>query len=163
MSNLNLLELLQRHASQQPDKRAFTLFGPDESATDHVIYGEFDRHSRAIGALLQSYGAKGERALILHPYGLEFVAAFLGCLYAGVTAVPAYQPRVGRPDPQLGGIRADSQATIALASEQAIADLTGRTSPHPDLADEVLRVVEQDLRIDGSQPPDAALEPVVVG
>ena len=36
--------------------------------------------------------AAGERALLLYPPGLEFIAAFFGCLYAGVVAVPAYLP-----------------------------------------------------------------------
>ena len=54
---------------------------------DHLTYAALDYEARSIGALLQSYRARGERALLLYPTGLEFIAAFFGCLYAGVTAV----------------------------------------------------------------------------
>ncbi|MGH8548058.1 MAG: AMP-binding protein [Methylococcales bacterium] len=33
-----------------------------------------------------------KRALLLYPPGLDYIAAFFGCLYAGVVAVPAYPP-----------------------------------------------------------------------
>ena len=35
--------------------------------------------------------------MLLYPPGLDYIAAFYGCLYAGVTAVPAYPPRLNRP------------------------------------------------------------------
>ena len=38
----------------------------------------------------------GERALLLYPPGLDFIAAFFGCLYAGVLAVPVLPPQGGR-------------------------------------------------------------------
>src|SRR5262249_35618173 len=43
-----------------------------------------------------------------YPPGLEFIAAFFGCLYAGVLAVPAYMPRVNRPMPRLRSIVEDA-------------------------------------------------------
>ena len=53
--------------------------------------GAGDRRRRS-----QAAGAAGERALLLYPPGLDFIAAFFGCLYAGVVAVPAYPPRLER-------------------------------------------------------------------
>ena len=44
--------------------------------------------ARALGAFLRGAGGAGERALLLYPPGLEFITAFLGCLYGGVVAVP---------------------------------------------------------------------------
>ena len=43
--------------------------------------------ARAIAAHLQAVSAAGDRALLLYPAGLQFLAAFFGCLYAGVIAV----------------------------------------------------------------------------
>ena len=45
---------------------------------------------------LQSLGLEGQRVLLLYPPGLDFVAGFYGCLYAGAVAVPAYPPRRNR-------------------------------------------------------------------
>jgi acyl-CoA synthetase (AMP-forming)/AMP-acid ligase II len=38
-------------------------------------------------------------ALLLYAPGLEFIAAFFGCLYAGVVAVPSF-PRTPRSSPE---------------------------------------------------------------
>ena len=63
---------------------------PDEPLT----WGELDRRARAIAAALTEAGAAGERALLLYPPGLDYLAAFFGCLYAGTVAVPVYPPRL---------------------------------------------------------------------
>src|SRR5262245_66560472 len=59
---------------------------------------------------------EGERALLLYPAGLEFIAAFFGCLYAGVVAVPAYPPRRNRSLSRSEAIVDDAQAKIALTT-----------------------------------------------
>jgi acyl-CoA synthetase (AMP-forming)/AMP-acid ligase II len=41
-------------------------------------------------------GMAGKRVLLLYPSGLDFIAAFMGCLYGGAIAVPAYPPRKNR-------------------------------------------------------------------
>jgi acyl-CoA synthetase (AMP-forming)/AMP-acid ligase II len=85
-----------------------------EAEEIHLTYEELDRQARAIGAWLQAFGATGERALLLFPPGLEYIAAFFGCLYAGVIAVPAYPPRSNRHLDRLRAIVVDAQATIVL-------------------------------------------------
>jgi non-ribosomal peptide synthetase component E (peptide arylation enzyme) len=93
-----LIDLLTRRASQQPGRVAYTFLGTEEGEEGSVTYGELDRQARTVASRLQSMGiSEGERVLLLYPAGLEYVAAFLGCLYAGVVAVPAYPPRPNRP------------------------------------------------------------------
>jgi hypothetical protein len=41
---------------------------------------------------LAASAAPGERALLLHPQGHEFLVGFFGCLYAGIVAVPVFPP-----------------------------------------------------------------------
>jgi acyl-CoA synthetase (AMP-forming)/AMP-acid ligase II len=77
-----LIELLSWRALQQPEQRIFTYLADGEVEGAHLTYEALDSQSRAIGALLQSFGANGERALLLYPAGLEFIPAFFGCLYA---------------------------------------------------------------------------------
>ena len=74
-----LIELLRRRALQQPEHRAYTYLVDGEIEAAHLTYAELDHQARAIGAWLQSYSARGERALLLYPTGLEFIAAFFGC------------------------------------------------------------------------------------
>ena len=63
---------------------------------------------------------EGERALLLYPSGLDFVAAFFGCLYAGVTAVPAYPPRRNRNMARIDAIANDAEAKIALTTFEVL-------------------------------------------
>ncbi|MDV3348661.1 hypothetical protein D0962_19205 [Leptolyngbyaceae cyanobacterium CCMR0082] len=65
--------------------------GEVESGT--LTYQELDQQAQNIAAYLGQRVNVGDRALLLYPSGLEFIAAFMGCLYAGVVAVPAYPPR----------------------------------------------------------------------
>ncbi len=59
----------------------------------------------------------GQRALLLYPAGLEFIAAFFGCLYAGVIAVPVYPPRRNRSLNRIQAIADDAEARVALTTE----------------------------------------------
>src|SRR5579859_4972793 len=90
-----LVELLRWRAFDQPDQKAY-IFLADGEEEYSLTYGELDRQSRAIGALLQRLDAMGERVLLLYPPGLDYISAFFGCLYAGSIAVPAYPPHSNR-------------------------------------------------------------------
>jgi len=113
----NLVELLRHRARCQPKDIAFTYLVDGEDEQVHITYEELDRQARAIGAWLESYDLVGERALLLYPAGLEFIAAFFGCLYAGVTAVTAYPPRRNRSLERIQAIADDAQAKAALTTD----------------------------------------------
>ena len=66
---------------------------------------------------LESLHLVGERALLLYPPGLEFVPASLGCLYAGVIAVPVYPPRRNRSMARIQAIADDAEAHVALTTD----------------------------------------------
>jgi len=119
-----LVELLRWRAQYQPDRQAYTFLVDGEMEEVHLTYQEIDWQARAIGARLQSPEAVGERALLLYPPGLEYIAGFFGCLYAGSVAVPAYPPdpsRLNRTLPRLQAIVADAQATVALTTAPILA------------------------------------------
>jgi amino acid adenylation domain-containing protein len=111
-----LVELLRRRARLQPERRAYTFLLDGEREEVHLSYGELDRQARSIAARLQALGVEGERALLLYPPGLQYAAAFFGCLYAGVTAVPVYPPRPNRPDPRFLAILSDARARVVLTT-----------------------------------------------
>lgn len=129
-----LVELLRWRALHQPDQPAYTFLVDGETEEAHLTYGELDRQSRCIGALLQNLGATGERALLLYPPGLEFIAAFFGCLYAGVVAVPAYPPRFNQSMSRLQDIVADAHATVVLTTTSILSNLKQWEAEAPELA-----------------------------
>ena len=87
-----VVDLLRWRALHQPEQLAYTFLVDGETAEISLTYGELDRQAQAIGALRQRSGAGRERALLLYPPGLEFIAAFFGCLYGSVVPVPVYPP-----------------------------------------------------------------------
>ena len=113
----NLVELLRHRARCQPEDIGFTYLVDGENQQVHLTYRELDRQARAIGAWLEGHDLVGQRALLLYPAGLEFIAAFFGCLYAGVIAVPVYPPRRNRSLNRIQAIADDAEARVALTTD----------------------------------------------
>lgn len=128
-----LVELLRRRALQQPAQKAFTFLLDGETEERHLTYGELDRQARTLAALFQSLRSKGERALLLYPPGLDYIAAFFGCLYAGVIAVPAYPPRNDRALPRLQAIIQDAGATLVLSTGAVFSKMDAMFKQAPNL------------------------------
>jgi 8-amino-7-oxononanoate synthase len=113
----NLVDLLRHRASHQGGDTAFMFLPDGDGAELMVTHEQLDRQARAIASMLQSMDLKGERALLLYPAGLDFIAAFFGCLYAGVIAVPAYPPRRNRNMSRVEAIADDAEAKVALTTQ----------------------------------------------
>lgn len=117
----NLVDSLRYWTEHTPDDAAFYfLDGEDEEI--RLSYQALDRRARAIGAHLTKLGMRGERVLLLYPPSLDFVEGFMGCLYAGATAIPAYPPRRNRYMARIDAISADAEAKAALT----VADVADR-------------------------------------
>ncbi|HBL32132.1 MAG TPA: non-ribosomal peptide synthetase, partial [Acidobacteria bacterium] len=128
-----LVALLRRRAAETPD-RGYTWLSQGEEAADRLTYARLDVRARAIAAALAGAVPPGERALLLHPPGLEFVAAFFGCLSAGVIAVPAYPPRSRRADPRLRSLATDCRPRAVLTTASLLARRAALTEQVPELA-----------------------------
>lgn len=111
-----LVDLARQRAADAVNQSAYVFLIDGESESTDITYGELDRRARAIAAWLQSLGAQGERAILLYPPGLDYIAAFFGCLYADVVAVPAYPPQRKRTLGRLQAVLADSGAAFALTT-----------------------------------------------
>ena len=118
-----ILDILTYRSQYQSDKSAYLFLQNGETESATITYGELDKQARAIAAHLQSMQMQGERALLLYPSGLEFIAAFFGCLYAGVIAVPVYPPRQNQKLSRLQTIVNDAQAKVALTTTPILADI----------------------------------------
>jgi 8-amino-7-oxononanoate synthase len=115
-----IVDLLRQRAAYRPHDRAFTFLVDGENEELNITYAELDRKARALGAWLLSEGMAGKRVLLLYPSGLDFIAAFMGCLYGGAIAVPAYPPRKNRSVERIEAIASDAEASVALTTRDVV-------------------------------------------
>ena len=110
----SFVDVVRDRADRLGERRAFTFLADGEEPAEHLTFAGLDLRARALAVDLWRRGATGERVLLLFPPGLDFVAAFLGCLYAGAVAVPAYPPSPGRGTGRLHGLLEDARPRLAL-------------------------------------------------
>jgi acyl-CoA synthetase (AMP-forming)/AMP-acid ligase II len=135
-----LVDLLCWRAACQPDRAAFSFLLDGESTEVTISYRELDRRARAIGAWLAAHTSGASPVvMVVCPPGLDFIAAFFGCLYAGMIAVPTYPPRPGRVDgaaaSRLRAVMESAVPAAILTSSGVLAGLEpaihGNGSPAP--------------------------------
>ncbi len=118
-----LVELLRRRAEYSPKRVVYRFLPGDTKPEQAITYGELDHRARSLAARIRETATPGARALLLVPPGLDYVAAYFGCLYAGVIAVPAYPPNPRRPDPRISSIVRDCEPAVALTTAALLARL----------------------------------------
>jgi acyl-CoA synthetase (AMP-forming)/AMP-acid ligase II len=103
--------------NNQPERLAHRFLVDGEYEESSLTYKALNDQACSIAALLQSSANAGDRALLLFPPGLDFIAAYFGCLYAGIVAVPVYPPHpaaLEKTMPALRSIIADAAPAVAL-------------------------------------------------
>ncbi|GLV84817.1 non-ribosomal peptide synthetase [Streptomyces lavendulae subsp. lavendulae] len=118
-----LVEVLRERARTTPDTDALAWLDPRGDVRT-ISCRELDARARAGAVRLGVLGLRpGDRALVAHPPGLDYVIGFLACLYAGVAAVPVPLPRDRRGLERVWTIATDSAATVALTDGASLAEL----------------------------------------
>jgi acyl-CoA synthetase (AMP-forming)/AMP-acid ligase II/alkylation response protein AidB-like acyl-CoA dehydrogenase len=112
------VDMLRRHAVIRSQHPAVTFLGSG-GVEETWSYADLDARARAMAVGLLELTEPGERALLLCPQGLDFVAAILGCFYSGVVAVPAYPPANARHLPRIARIMEDSRASVVISTASA--------------------------------------------
>ncbi len=130
----NLIHLLRRRVQEHRGKTVYTYLIDGELQEISLTYGELERRAVAIAAHLQSYISPGERVLLLFPPGIEFPAAFFGCLYAGMVAVPTYPPHSSQFLTSLVAAVSDARPTVALSTASTLQEYRCQIEETPALA-----------------------------
>ncbi|WP_081290519.1 fatty acyl-AMP ligase [Mycobacterium asiaticum] len=89
-----------------------------------TTFGDLDRGAREIAVWLRSRPEATRPVLLLFEPGVEFWRAFLGCIYAGVVAVPAPLPHDERSLMRVAGILRDAASTLVLTTANLHSALT---------------------------------------
>lgn len=143
----SLVDILLWRAKIQPGEIAFRFLPDGEFDEMTITYDELDRRARQTATQLQSSVMTGDRVLLLFPPGLDFIVAYLGCLYANVIAVPAYPPHPARIEitlPLTRRIIKDAGAVAVLLNKSLYDALISRPALHAELGYVRLLVPDND-------------------
>lgn len=156
----SLVARLRHLADTQPERPLYTFLANADSDGEVLSYARADARARALALRLREHAKLGDRALLLYPSSLEYPVAFLACLYAGLTAVPAYPPDPGRAKqtlPRVNTIARDSGARLILTTQglREVSELAREQAEDPDA---LVCVTTDDVDEEGAEAwtmPDA--------
>ncbi|MDV9178615.1 AMP-binding protein, partial [Streptomyces sp. W16] len=140
----SLVAGIRETAEADPGRCAFTFF---DYSTDRagrarpMTYGELDLRARAMARALRGTADPGARAAILCPQTADYLVSFLGCLYAGLIAVPLFAPEAFRSTERLVLAMADCRPDVVITTEpfrQEVDELLLRPELRPGTPKEVL-------------------------
>ncbi|GAA3440565.1 fatty acyl-AMP ligase [Planomonospora venezuelensis] len=114
---MSFVQRVRAQAERCGSERSYT-FVEDrrgELAESRLTFAEADRRARSTAAWLAGRRMEDQAALLLYPAGLEFLTAFLGCLYSRVIAVPSPLPQTDpRALERAEGIIKDADVRLVL-------------------------------------------------
>lgn len=119
-----ILTAISNHLQKQADHIAYTFLKADSERQTRT-YQQLDHRARQIAKGLLQYARPGDRALMAYPAGLDFIEAFLGCLYAGIIAVPVYPPKKNRNSDRVLAIANHCKPRLLLCSGETRSNVDG--------------------------------------
>ncbi|OBF11060.1 acyl-CoA synthetase [Mycobacterium sp. 852002-10029_SCH5224772] len=145
--------MLHGRASLRPDDVAYTFTSYEDDRAgvpESLTWSQVSRRTLNVARELDPHGAVGDRAVILAPQGLDYIAAFLGSMQAGLIAVPLPLPHHGSHDERVSSVLADASPSVVLTTSAVAEDV----AEYVDRArlEDVPKIVEIDsmnLDVDG--------------
>ena len=116
----SFVDVIQSHVLERPEKSAFVFLGDGVNETGNCTFRELDLQSKTIAAKLQKINLEGGSALLLFPPGLDFITAFIGCLYGKIPVVPVQLPSLNKPLDKIEQIIQDANVKCILTNDKAL-------------------------------------------
>nr|WP_163760792.1 AMP-binding protein [Mycobacterium botniense] len=139
--------VLRERASLHPHGTAFTFIDYERDwagVAETLTWSQLYRRTLNVAhALNDDVAAAGDRAVILAPQGLDYIAAFLGALQAGLIAVPLSVPLGGVSDERVSSVLRDASPSVVLTTSS----IAGTVAEHvkTQCGETTPSVVEVDL------------------
>lgn len=83
-----LPEVVMEHVKNQPNTIAYTFLSNGGKTQESINYAELHRRALLLAEHFSYKNLKQKRVILLYPTGLEFIIAYLACLYSGTIAIP---------------------------------------------------------------------------
>jgi fatty acid CoA ligase FadD28 len=141
--------VLRERASLEPNGAAVTYIDYDQDwdgVPQTLTWSQLYRRTLNVAQELKRFGSTGDRAVILAPQGLDYIAAFLGAMQAGFIAVPLSAPMGGASDERVASVLTDAAPSVILTTTAVADDVDGYVKAQADgLVPAVVAVDSLDL------------------
>ncbi len=121
MRFVSIVRMLAEKAQKNPDKIAYEFLAESGHVAESITFGDLYARARTLASYLQQETTQQDRVVLLYPPGLEFIVAFMACLYANVIPVPAYPPephRLKNTLLRLENLIIDAQPSVILTTNE---------------------------------------------
>lgn len=115
---ISLYDLLTERVGSNPEMNLFTFLDDNGMERKSLSYHELLNDSLRVASHLQICAKPGDRVLLLLDDQSEFITAFLGCLLAGMVAVPAQVPKRGGKESKTLKILSDCQPALVIGTQK---------------------------------------------
>lgn len=136
--------MLHARASLRPNDVAFifTDYQDDWAGVpESLTWSQLSRRTLNVARELARHGSVGDRAVILAPQSLDYIAAFLGSMQAGLIAVPLPLPHRGSSHDRVSAVLADTSPSVVLTTSAFAEDIAEYVhQAHLDAVPKVLQI-----------------------
>jgi fatty acid CoA ligase FadD21 len=118
--------MLHGRASLRPNDVAFTFTNYEHDwlgVPESLTWSQLSRRTLNVAHELSVHGSVDDRAVILAPQGLDYIAAFLGSMQAGLIAVPLPLPHRGSTHERVSAVLADTSPSVVLTTSAVAEDI----------------------------------------
>ncbi|MEE6177022.1 AMP-binding protein [Mycobacterium sp. 050134] len=119
MIQASIPSVLRERASLQPNDRAVTFIDYEQDwdgVAESLTWLQLYRRASGVARELDRCGSPGDRAVIVAPQGLDYMAAFLGALQVGRIAIPLAVPLGGAIDERVEVVLRDASPAAVLTT-----------------------------------------------
>jgi len=149
--------MLHGRASLRPNDVAFTFTDyVDDWAgvSESLTWSQLSRRTLNVAGELSLHASVGDRAVILAPQGLDYIAAFLGSMQAGLIAVPLPLPHRGSSHERVGAVLADTSPSVVLTTSAVTSDIAEYVDQtRLDAVPKIVEIDSMNLDVDGETVP----------
>lgn len=112
-----LPELLLARAKQFGNKDVYVTVDDDGTETERISYLDLVLRVSHHAKVLKKNLRKGDRCMLLLQPGIEFITAYLSCLFAGIIAVPSNLPRRNKANNRFWSVIRDANPAAIMLDE----------------------------------------------
>jgi fatty acid CoA ligase FadD21 len=153
MPQSSILSMLHGRASLRPNDVAFNFTDYEKDwagVPESLTWSQLSRRTLNLARELRFHGSVGDRAVILAPQSLDYIAAFLGAMQAGLIAVPLPLPHRGSSHERVGAVLADTSPAVVLTTSAVAEDIAEYVDQaRMDTAPKVVEIDSMNLDVDG--------------